>query len=122
MQLIDATACPCDGCQANPCGHPAKCQKFAVWLNKIVPALPLATDKRYDPKEAVTVTLETTKEKLHMFMRWIAACADEQKVKAYWWKTCCVGKVLGAETAAKHEANAKELEEIHNIIEAALFQ
>ena len=39
MRLIDVKDCPCDGCQAKPCGHPAKCIKFAEWLNKTVDAV-----------------------------------------------------------------------------------
>lgn len=122
MQLIDATTCPCDGCQADPCGHPAKCLKFADWLNKIVPALPLATDKVYDPKEAVTVTLKTTKEKLAMFNNWLTTCRDTQQARATWWKMCCVDKIMGTQTAARYEEAVKELEEIRNIIEAAIMQ
>ena len=37
--LISVADCPCDGCQAKPCGHPAKCVKFAIWLNKTVDAV-----------------------------------------------------------------------------------
>lgn len=37
--LIRWLDCPCDGCKANPCGHPAKCVKFALWLNKTVDAV-----------------------------------------------------------------------------------
>lgn len=122
MQLIDAQANPCDGCQANPCGHPAKCLKFASWLNKIVPALPLAPVREYDPQEAVTVTLKTTKEKLVMFNNWLTACRDRQQASATWWKMCCVDKVRGTQTAARYEAAVKELEEIQNMIEAAIMQ
>ena len=35
-RLIDVRDCPCDGCQVKPCGHPARCVKFALWLNKTV--------------------------------------------------------------------------------------
>ena len=38
-QLINVQDCPCDGCQAKPCGHPARCLKFAEWLNKTVDAV-----------------------------------------------------------------------------------
>ena len=38
-RLIDVRDCPCDGCKANPCGHPARCVKFALWLNKTVDAV-----------------------------------------------------------------------------------
>ena len=38
-RLIDVRDCPCDGCQAKPCGHPARCVKFALWLNKTVDAV-----------------------------------------------------------------------------------
>ena len=37
--LISVYDCPCDGCKAKPCGHPAKCVKFALWLNKTVDAV-----------------------------------------------------------------------------------
>ena len=37
--LIDVRDCPCDGCQAKPCGHPARCVKFTFWLNKTVDAV-----------------------------------------------------------------------------------
>ena len=37
--LIDVKDCPCDGCEAKPCGHPARCIKFALWLNKTVDAV-----------------------------------------------------------------------------------
>ena len=37
--LIDVRDCPCDGCQAKPCGHPARCVKFTLWLNKTVDAV-----------------------------------------------------------------------------------
>lgn len=37
--LIDVRGCPCDGCQAKPCGHPARCVKFTLWLNKTVDAV-----------------------------------------------------------------------------------
>lgn len=37
--LIDVADCPCDGCEANPCGHPARCVKFTLWLNKTVDAV-----------------------------------------------------------------------------------
>lgn len=37
--LISVLDCPCDGCQAKPCGHPAKCVKFTIWLNKTVDAV-----------------------------------------------------------------------------------
>lgn len=37
--LIDVKDCPCDGCEAKPCGHPARCVKFALWLNKTVDAV-----------------------------------------------------------------------------------
>ena len=37
--LIDVRDCPCDGCQAKPCGHPARCVKFTLWLNKTVEAV-----------------------------------------------------------------------------------
>lgn len=36
--LISVDDCPCDGCKAKPCGHPARCVKFALWLNKTVDA------------------------------------------------------------------------------------
>jgi hypothetical protein len=39
--LIYVRDCPCDGCEAKPCGHPAKCVKFALWLNKTVDAVPV---------------------------------------------------------------------------------
>lgn len=38
-RLIDVKDCPCDGCKAKPCGHPARCVKFALWLNKTVDAV-----------------------------------------------------------------------------------
>ena len=41
MRLINPHECPCDGCSAKPCGHPAHCTKFAIWLNKTVEALVL---------------------------------------------------------------------------------
>lgn len=37
--LIDVRDCPCDGCKAKPCGHPARCVKFTLWLNKTVDAV-----------------------------------------------------------------------------------
>ena len=37
--LIDVRHCPCDGCKAKPCGHPARCVKFTLWLNKTVDAV-----------------------------------------------------------------------------------
>jgi hypothetical protein len=37
--LVDVRDCPCDGCQAKPCGHPARCVKFTLWLNKTVDAV-----------------------------------------------------------------------------------
>lgn len=37
--LIDVQDCPCDGCKAKPCGHPARCVNFALWLNKTVNAV-----------------------------------------------------------------------------------
>ena len=40
-RLISVLDCPCDGCEAKPCGHPAKCVKFALWLNKNVDAVPV---------------------------------------------------------------------------------
>jgi hypothetical protein len=43
--LIDVRDCPCDGCQAKPCGHPAKCVKFTLWLNKTVDAVPVVRCK-----------------------------------------------------------------------------
>ena len=45
MQLIDVRDCPCDGCQAKPCGHPARCVKFTLWLNKTVDAVPVVRCK-----------------------------------------------------------------------------
>ena len=38
-RLIDVSECPCDGCKAKPCGHPAKCVRFAEWINKTVDAV-----------------------------------------------------------------------------------
>lgn len=38
-RLISVDDCPCDGCPAKPCGHPARCVKFALWLNKNVDAV-----------------------------------------------------------------------------------
>ena len=38
-RLIDVRDCPCDGCKAKACGHPARCVKFALWLNKTVDAV-----------------------------------------------------------------------------------
>ena len=38
-RLISFDDCPCDGCKAKPCGHPARCVKFALWLNKTVDAV-----------------------------------------------------------------------------------
>ena len=38
-RLISVNDCPCDGCKAKPCGHPAHCVKFALWLNKTVDAV-----------------------------------------------------------------------------------
>ena len=43
--LIDVQNCPCDGCKANPCGHPAWCVSFALWLNKTVDAVPVVRCK-----------------------------------------------------------------------------
>ena len=43
--LIDVRDCPCDGCPAKPCGHPARCVKFALWLNKTVDAVPVVRCK-----------------------------------------------------------------------------
>ena len=43
--LIDVRDCPCDGCQAKPCGHPARCVKFTFWLNKTVDAVPVVRCK-----------------------------------------------------------------------------
>ena len=40
-QLISVADCPCDGCKAKPCGHPARCVKFALWLKKTVDAVPV---------------------------------------------------------------------------------
>jgi hypothetical protein len=40
-RLISVVDCPCDGCEAKPCGHPARCVKFALWLNKTVDAVVL---------------------------------------------------------------------------------
>ena len=37
--LISVKDCPCDGCKAKPCGHPAHCVKFSLWLNKTVDAV-----------------------------------------------------------------------------------
>lgn len=38
-QLISVMDCPCDECKAKPCGHPARCVKFTLWLNKTVDAV-----------------------------------------------------------------------------------
>ena len=43
--LIDVRDCPCDGCRAKPCGHPARCVKFTLWLNKTVDAVPVVRCK-----------------------------------------------------------------------------
>ena len=43
--LIDVRDCPCDGCKAKPCGHPARCAKFTLWLNKTVDAVPVVRCK-----------------------------------------------------------------------------
>ena len=43
--LIDVRDCPCDGCKAKPCGHPARCVKFTFWLNKTVDAIPVVRCK-----------------------------------------------------------------------------
>ena len=40
-RLISVDDCPCDGCPAKPCGHPARCVKFTLWLNKTVDAVVL---------------------------------------------------------------------------------
>jgi hypothetical protein len=32
-QYVEVKECPCDGCTAKPCGHPARCLKFTLWLN-----------------------------------------------------------------------------------------
>ena len=38
-QLISVDGCPCDGCKAKPCGHPARCVKFTLWLNRTADAV-----------------------------------------------------------------------------------
>ena len=43
--LISVADCPCDGCKAKPCGHPARCVKFTLWLNKTVDAVPVVRCK-----------------------------------------------------------------------------
>lgn len=37
--LINVEDCPCDGCPAKPCGHPARCLKFTCWINMTVDAV-----------------------------------------------------------------------------------
>ena len=48
--LISVYDCPCDGCKAKPCGHPARCVKFTLWLNKTVDAVPVVRCKDCDYK------------------------------------------------------------------------
>lgn len=54
-RLISVDDCPCDGCKAKPCGHPARCVKFTLWLNKTVDAVEVMRCKNCKYSKIFTV-------------------------------------------------------------------
>lgn len=82
-------------------------------IHKTTPPPP----KEWDPLEPVAVTM--TREEWQSVIAWLSYGADWNHARMTWWRDCCYDRRMGAETAAKYEAEMRKAESLCKIIETA---
>lgn len=75
--------------------------------------------KEWNPQEPVPVTL--TREQWQDVSGFMKYCADWCHAKMLWWRDFCADKKMGAEKAAKYEADVQKYETLSKVIEEATY-